>query len=83
MIHGRYGHDYLTVCPLGWEKFSGSIPVPVQKARSLSDLEYEDLDDVANKAADGVFVHELTHSKKFWGALAKGKRENEYWSGTS
>ncbi|KAJ5851849.1 uncharacterized protein N7529_011234 [Penicillium soppii] len=71
MIHGRDGHDYMTICPLGWETLSGAIPVPVQKARSLSDLEYEDFDDVAKKSADGVFVHELTHSKDFWGALAK------------
>ncbi|KAF7157613.1 hypothetical protein CNMCM5623_001987 [Aspergillus felis] len=40
------------------------------KAKSLSELEYEDLDDIAKPPADGVFVHELTHSDYFWGELA-------------
>lgn len=76
MVHGRNGHDYMTICPLGWERFSEAIPVPVQKARSLSDLEYEHLDDVAKLPADGIFIHELTHAEYFWEDKAKGKREN-------
>ncbi|KAJ5382697.1 hypothetical protein N7517_000608 [Penicillium concentricum] len=69
---GDDGHDYMTICPLGWERFAEAVPIPVSKVKSLESLEYQHIDDVAKSPADGVFTHELTHSKYFWGALKTG-----------
>lgn len=71
MIDGNVGHDYLTICPFGWDRFEKATPIPVQKAKSLSDLEYEDMDEIAGSALDAIFVHELTHSASFWGTALK------------
>ncbi|KAJ5651620.1 uncharacterized protein N7484_005343 [Penicillium longicatenatum] len=67
MMAGNDGHDYMTICPLGWDKFEEATPIPVQKAKSLSDLEYEDMDDIVKSTLDATVVHELTHSNSFWG----------------
>lgn len=71
MIAGSDGHDYMTICPLGWDEFGKATPIPVQKAKSISDWEYKDKDDGVKKVLDAIVVHKLTHSKDFWGNALK------------
>ncbi|KAJ6025072.1 hypothetical protein N7540_005869 [Penicillium herquei] len=70
MMDTGFGYDYMTICPKGWTNFAEATAIPEQKAKSISDLEFQDMDDVAKKPVDGVFVHELTHADDFWGGKA-------------
>ncbi|KAJ5740284.1 hypothetical protein N7493_000156 [Penicillium malachiteum] len=69
VMPGTADYDYLTICPEGWTAFNEATTISAQKAKSVSDLEYEDLDTVVKKPAESIFIHELTHAGSFWGTL--------------